>query len=61
MAMAFDVERERGESVLGKEDWGGLKGPADGVAVAVNHADDATWRGGGWGLPRFGEEGEASG
>lgn len=42
-AVGFEVESEAGEAVLGEEDWGGLEGPADVVAVAVDHEDDATW------------------
>lgn len=60
-AVAFDVESEAGEAVLGEEDGGGLERPADVVAVAVDHEDDATWRrGGGGGEPRAGEEVETS-
>lgn len=60
-AVAFDVESEAGEAVLGEEDGCGLERPADVVAVAVDHEDEATWRGrGGGGEPRAGEEVEAS-
>lgn len=41
--MAVEVEGEGGEAVLGEEDRRGLKRPADVIAVAVDHADDATW------------------
>lgn len=46
MAVALEIEGKTGKSVLGEEDWGGLKRPANVIAVAVDHADDATWRGG---------------
>lgn len=60
-AVAFDVESEASEAVLGEEDGGGLERPADVVAVAVDHEDDATWRRrGGRGEPRAGEEVETS-
>lgn len=55
--MAFVVSGEAGEAVLGEEDRGGLEGPADVVAVAVDHTDDATCRGGGGREPGSGEEG----
>ncbi len=51
LAMAFQVKSKAGKTLLGKEDWGGLEGPADVVAVAVDHADEGTWRGGGEGKP----------
>lgn len=54
-AVGFEVESEAGEAVLGEEDWGGLERPADVVAVAVDHEDDATWRVGD-GEPLAGEE-----
>lgn len=44
-AVALEVEREAGEAHLGEEDGGGLEGPADVVAVAVDHEDDGAWRG----------------
>lgn len=56
--MALEVESEGGEAHLGEENRGGLESPADVVAIAVDHADDGTWRGG-EGLPGSGEEGEA--
>lgn len=59
LTVGFEVESEAGEAVLGEEDWGGLEGPADVVAVAVDHEDDATWRVGD-GEPLAGEELDAS-
>lgn len=38
-AVGFEVESEAGEAVLGEEDRRGLEGPADVVAVAVDHED----------------------
>lgn len=60
LAVAFEVESEAGETLLGEENWGGLEGPADVVAVAVDHEDEATWRGE-EGQPLPGEELEAPG
>ncbi|CAL9004443.1 unnamed protein product, partial [Prunus brigantina] len=45
LAVTFEVESEAGETLLGEENWGGLEGPADVVAVAVDHEEEATWRG----------------
>lgn len=63
VAVALEVEGEASETHLGEEDWGGLEGPGDVVAVAVDHEDDGAWWGGGCGggEPGPGEEGEASG
>ncbi|KAG2680223.1 hypothetical protein I3760_11G088100 [Carya illinoinensis] len=47
LAMAFEVKSEAWETVLGKEDKGSLEGLADVIAVAMDHADEATSRGGG--------------
>lgn len=44
-AMALKVKSKASETHLGKEDRGGLEGPGDVVAVAVDHEDEATWRG----------------
>lgn len=57
--MAFQVDGDGGEARFGEEDRGGLEGPADVITVAVDHTNEATWRGGERG-PRTGEEGEAS-
>ncbi|CAB4261398.1 unnamed protein product [Prunus armeniaca] len=43
--VAFEVESEAGETLLGEENWGGLEGPADFVVVAVDHEDEAMLRG----------------
>lgn len=43
VAVTFDVESETSEAVLGEEDGGGLKSPADVVAIAVDHTDEAVW------------------
>lgn len=45
-AMAFEVESEAGETHLGEEDGSGLEGPADVVAVAMDHEDEGSGRGG---------------
>lgn len=48
--MALKVKGEAGETHLGKENWSGLEGPADVVAIAMDHTD----KGAGWsgkGLP----------
>ncbi|CAL8989493.1 unnamed protein product [Prunus brigantina] len=46
LAVAFEVESEAGETLLGKENWGGfLEGPSYVVVVAVDHEDEATLRG----------------
>lgn len=44
-AMALEVESETSETHLSEEDWSGLEGPADVVAVTVDHEDDGAWRG----------------
>lgn len=43
VAVTFEVESETSEAVLGEEDGSGLKGPADAVAIAVDHTDEALW------------------
>lgn len=58
--MALKVKSKASKAHLGEEDWGGLEGPADVIAIAMDHADDGFWRGV-EGLPCSGEEGEASG
>lgn len=58
--MAGEIEGEAREAGAGEEDGGGLEGPADVVAVAVDHADDGAGRRGG-GQPGAGEEGGPSG
>lgn len=55
VTMALEIKGKTGKSVLGEEDWGGLKRPADVIAIAVDHTDDAAWRAGLDWLPRFGE------
>lgn len=64
-AVAREVEGEAGEPVLGEEDGGGLEGPADVVAVAVDHTDQGSGTAG-WGTrwrnlrePGAGEKGNA--
>lgn len=59
-AVAGEVEGAAGEAVAGEEDGGGLEGPADVVAVAVDHADEGA-RGRRRGQPGPGEKGEAPG
>ncbi|KAK9922087.1 hypothetical protein M0R45_030568 [Rubus argutus] len=34
LAVGLGVESEAGKAVLGEEDWGGLEGPVDIVAIA---------------------------
>lgn len=41
-AMAGEIEGEAGEAVLGQEDGGGLEGPADVVAIAMDHEHKST-------------------
>ncbi|KAL6293411.1 hypothetical protein ACE6H2_001553 [Prunus campanulata] len=45
LTVAFEVESESGETLLGEVNWGGLEGRVDVVAVAVDHEDEATGRG----------------
>lgn len=44
-AVAFEVESEAGEALLGEEDGGGLESPADVVSIAVDHEDERSRRG----------------
>ena len=59
--MAGQVEGVAGEAGGGEEDGGGLEGPADIVAVAMDHADHGPRGGGVGGEPGAGEEGGAAG
>lgn len=43
--MALEVKGKASKAHLGEEDWGGLEGPADVIAIAMDHADDGFWRG----------------
>lgn len=43
-AMAFEVESEAGETLLGKKDGGGLESPTDVVSIAMDHEDEAARR-----------------
>lgn len=45
-AMAFDVKSKTGETHLSEEDGSGLEGPADVVAIAMDHEDESSRRGG---------------
>ncbi|PQQ21631.1 hypothetical protein Pyn_15074 [Prunus yedoensis var. nudiflora] len=45
LTVAFEVESESGETMLGEVNWGGLEGPADVVAIVMDHEDEATGRG----------------
>lgn len=50
-AMAFEVKGEASEAGSGEEDGGGLESPADVVAVAMDHEDEGSGRGGREGKP----------
>lgn len=42
-AVAGKIESIAGESMLGQEDRGGLEGPADVVAIPMNHKHQSLW------------------
>lgn len=44
-AMAFKVKSKTSETHLSKEDGSGLEGPADVVAIAMDHEDESARRG----------------
>ena len=44
--MAFKVKGKASETLLGEEDGSGLKSPADVVAIAMDHEDESSRRGG---------------